>query len=475
LRKHHSSLIALITLVILIGWVWPARLSIWIDEAGTYWIVKDGLAQVFERSYYWSNFSPYYLVAWLAVQVGGQSELLMRVPSLLAMGAAAVFIYRIGTRLGDEETGVLAAGVFAVIFEVAFAAADARPYAFTLMTLTGYVLVLLRWLEAGRWRDAVGVVVFAVLTTYGHVLLAPGLVVPTVYALWRTSRRWHLAGLLMAVAALCIPLALQLRAYLSVDTVRMFAEVPGLSSYLQAVAPPQIFATLMVGVVTAYVVHAGMRSQWTPPVPTVIMLLAWVLLVPSVYFALGRTTSMQLFLPRYLLSTAPAISLLIACFIRSFHPIAARRTVAGVVMGLSLAGWMLSSGFHRNQDWRSAMAAVRNAAAGQDMPLVTASCFVEAQTPKDLEDPRLREALFAPEFFYPPGTRVIHLPFRFDEAYTLEVASRELAQATRFLVLTCDNHETMASLTAYAEGRRFTLERETHFRGLQLRQFGLPR
>ena len=103
-------------------WILPARNPLWRDETGTYWIVKDGITDVISRWYYWTNWSPYYLIEWLAVHVGGKSEFAMRFPSFAATCLAAFLIYRLGTRLWDRETGVLGALVFTVMPDVAFAA-----------------------------------------------------------------------------------------------------------------------------------------------------------------------------------------------------------------------------------------------------------------------------------------------------------------------------------------------------------------
>lgn len=465
--------LALSGILVVICWLLPTRDSLWLDETGTYWIVKDSLRSVFDRSYYWSNFSPYYLVAWLAVHLGGQNEVVIRLPSIIAMFVAAFFVYRIGTRLGDEETGLLAVAVFVSIQGVSYAAADARPYAFTLMALTGFVLVALRWLDKTQWRDAIAVVLLGALTAYGHVLLALGLVIPTLYALWRTSRRLRLVSMLVIVGLLIIPLAIQMRAYMSMGTVHMFAEVPALPDLFSAIAPPQLLATLIVGLVTAYVIHPVVKSQWRPAKPVVVMLLAWLLFAPSLIFLLGRTSTIQLFLPRYLLSTSPAAALLLACFVRSLDPITVRRVMVAVIMGLSLAGWVMSSSVHHGEDWRGAMTAVRKEAAGTSIPVITVSCFVEAQTPKDISDPRLKEVLFAPELLYQPAGRVIHLPYRFDETYVRQVAEKELTGQTRFLLLSCGDNDTSIWFTSYAATRQFQLEQVLNFRLLELRQFRL--
>ena len=463
--------LALVGLVVFLGWVVPITHSLWIDETMTYWFVKDGIQLTVERAYSSNNFSPYYAVAWLAVQLGGQSEIALRLPSIVAMSVATLFIHRIGTRLCDEETGFLACVVFVGIYDVSFAAADARTYAFTLMAMTGAVLAALRWMDGARLWDGVALVLSAALTFYGHVLLGLGLVVPILFILQRTTQKARFVAMLAMVGLLLIPLAIQMRAFMAMGTAYMWAGTPNLPQLLAAIAPPQLFAPFIVGLVAAYVTHANVRSLWKPAKSVVAMLLVWLLFVPTVFFLVSRTTGIEVFLPRYLLSTSPAVALLLACFIRCFSPITVRRVVVGVMAGLSLTGWMLSSGFHRGEDWRRAMAVVREHTEGTNVPLVVASCFVEARSPKDLDNPLLKEALFAPLAFYPAPGKVIRMPRDLDEDHARQVFERDLAWETRFLLLTCGETETAQWMTRYATDRQFHVDPVMNFRGLELRTF----
>jgi len=80
----RSLLIAAFAVAVIICWIFPTRNPLSRDEIGTLWIVKDSVADVWSRSYYWTNWSPYYAIEWLAVHAGGNSELVMRLPSVAA-------------------------------------------------------------------------------------------------------------------------------------------------------------------------------------------------------------------------------------------------------------------------------------------------------------------------------------------------------------------------------------------------------
>jgi prepilin signal peptidase PulO-like enzyme (type II secretory pathway) len=156
-------------------WVLPIRSSFWLDETGTYWVIKDGLGSLFARAMHWSGQSPlYYLVAWLAHFVPGRMEVALRLPSLIAMIAAAWLLYKLAARLFDAETAPFALLIFVCSEHVAFAAADARPYALALFLLIASTWMLVRWLDSGRLLDAAVYVLLTALTIYAHVLLPGG-------------------------------------------------------------------------------------------------------------------------------------------------------------------------------------------------------------------------------------------------------------------------------------------------------------
>ena len=116
------------------------------------------------------------------------------------------------------------------------------------------------------------------------------------------------------------------------------------------------------------------------------------------------------------------------------------------------------------------MAMLREKNASSETPVVIASCFIEAQRPKDLADPRLREVLFAPELAYPPAGRVIHVPYALTETYMQQVAEIALAGKDRYFILSCGEPEVVAWLRRWAHARGYRDEIAGRFRGLELRE-----
>jgi mannosyltransferase len=93
----------------------------------------------------------YYLVIHLWMGAFGDSATALRVPSVLAMTAAACVVALTGKRLGGATAGIVSGLVFAVIPSVSRFAQEARPYAFATLFAALATLLLLRALERPSW------------------------------------------------------------------------------------------------------------------------------------------------------------------------------------------------------------------------------------------------------------------------------------------------------------------------------------
>jgi mannosyltransferase len=140
----QAYLLAILILMVAL-WLLPLRRSLWVDEAGTYWTIKDGLQETLHRALRYQGQSPlYYVLTWLTLAAGGRSEWTLRLPSILAAGGAAFLLYRLGVLLFDRQTGLMAVIALVGLRGVVFAATNARPYALGLLLLVGAALALVR-------------------------------------------------------------------------------------------------------------------------------------------------------------------------------------------------------------------------------------------------------------------------------------------------------------------------------------------
>ncbi len=95
----------------------------------------------------------YYFGLHLWMAVFGQSATAMRLPSVIAMAAAAGAVALIGRRLGGGAAGLASGLVFALIPSVSRYAQEARPYAFATLFAALATLQFLRAMERPRWSQ----------------------------------------------------------------------------------------------------------------------------------------------------------------------------------------------------------------------------------------------------------------------------------------------------------------------------------
>ena len=434
-------------------WVLPIRSSFWLDETGTYWIIKDGLANAFVRAIHWSGQSPlYYLIAGLAHLAGGPTEVILRLPSLIAMIAAAWLLYKLAERLFDAETATLAVLVFACSEWVAFEAADARPYALALFLLIASAWMLVRWLDSGRPLYAAGYVLLAAVTIYAHVLMAIALAGHGIYALYRSRegvvKHAALPAAWTAAAGLSLPLVPHLLVLFRTRGSHAFAGAPNVSEFLASIAPPLLAAPVALGLLIGWLgAPRGSLERGrniVAPKESVILAAAWALLPLTTLYLFSVLTRSDLFQPRYYVSAAPGLALLFGWWLRAAATAPARALAAAllVICGSHSFGALQ----HGDEDWRGAMAKVRALTAGGDTPVLVASGFLEATNPDALTIPGLREVLFSPLALYPAGGKLIRLPMRLDEKstpYLETIVATDLQYRTRF-ILVCVSQQRIA-------------------------------
>lgn len=134
-------------------WFLAIRAPLWLDETSSFWQISAGFWQIFSRRGHVSAAYPYIL--WLTTRITGTSEVALRIPSILAMLAAAYLLYRAARELFDRDVALIVVVFFCAHPIVVFASIDARPYAFGTLAINAaiYILVCLRrsnsnWLAA---------------------------------------------------------------------------------------------------------------------------------------------------------------------------------------------------------------------------------------------------------------------------------------------------------------------------------------
>ncbi|MFH8294219.1 glycosyltransferase family 39 protein [Streptomyces sp. NPDC018059] len=274
----------------------------WRDEAVTYDVSRRDLSGI------WRTLGDadavhglYYLVMHGLFRLSGDADplLVMRLPSVLAMGAAAAGVALVGGRLAGPRAGMLAGLFFAVVPSVQRFAQEGRSYAMVcaLVVWATYALVRAVAAEADRTRRAwwpYGALMlvacllheFAVLTLAAHALSVPR----------AARRRWAVAsGVVVAALA---PLA--------VVSERQKAQVDWL--YANPWTYAGAVAVCLLGAGCAVLLRR--RGLGAPAADALVRLALPLLVVPTTLLLLCAPVK-PLFVDRYVLYGMAGLALLV--------------------------------------------------------------------------------------------------------------------------------------------------------------------
>jgi mannosyltransferase len=279
----------------------------------------------------------YYVIIWAVVRIGGAGELATRLPSALAMAAAAAAVTALGRRLLSPRAGLASGLVFAILPEVSWYGQEARSYAMVtaLAAVASYLLV--RALQAaggagaGRWLAAYGAVLAAlgVVNLFGLLLIVPHAV--TVGMEWRRSVSGHgvsghgvsghgaarsLALGWLAAAAAAVLLVSPLTALAWVQRGQLAwlspAGLAGLASMqlLVGTTAMTIAAGAVLACAVAFCARRGQeRLAVAWPRGLTGLAVPWLVLPPAILLAVSPVTPIYAF--RYVMICTPAVALLL--------------------------------------------------------------------------------------------------------------------------------------------------------------------
>ncbi|MFU8872017.1 glycosyltransferase family 39 protein [Micromonospora sp. SL4-19] len=318
---------------------------------------------------------PYYLFlhGWTALL--GASPAALRLPSALAMAAAAGLTARLGERLVGPRGGLLAGLLFALLPGTARYGQEARPYALATLLAVLATLLLVGALRRPTWRRWTGyalavaalglthLIALSLLAAHGLAVLLTAVRGPAAAGLQRVGARptgsrraapsvgpaWGWVAALLPTALLVGPLVLAARAQRSrqLDWVHLVRPAD-LAALPVGVAQSAVVGGLLLGLAALGAVRLGRRAL----LPGAAVLLPVLLL-----FAAGALV--PLWVTRYLLFTVPFACLLAGAALPGVRlaPALAVVTLAGL---LSLPD---QAALRRTHEWpRSVLVDYRGAA-----------------------------------------------------------------------------------------------------------------
>jgi len=420
-------------------WLMPLPSSFWVDEMGTAFVVRHGADDPSLKVAPQVPASIYYVLPRLADRYFGLSETAYRVPSAVALAIALFLIAKIAARLIHPAAGWFAAFTCLALREFNYQAADARPYALGTCGSAAGVWFLIRWLDDGRWRDALWFTLFASLMWRVHLIFWPFYAVFVCYALVRLIRRdtkvgWLRAGAVFAILGLSLaPVFLQ-----------ALAIYRHAGAHVVVAAPTGADLTngLKLSFLVTFCAVAAALARWrrwprmegVASPSSLSLILGWWALHPLLLFAFSRLTGNSVFVPRYLYIALPGVAMTAVAAAALFVPPARWKTLAaalGVGILLFMGRWNQVWPLHHSSDWRTAASRLNQQRPPADMPVICPSPFIEARPPVWTPDYPLATFLYAHLAVYPIQGKVYPFPFenddpseRFARALTREILSR---------------------------------------------------
>lgn len=444
--KHETWLAAAYGVALLSSlsiWFLAVRAPLWVDETLSYWQIAGGFKQIWARSVQGNSFAAYAYILWLTKTIFGSSELVLRIPSILAMLAAVYVFYRCARELFDWDVSLIATMLFILPRGIAFAAIDVRPYPFALLVTNLAIFLFLRWMKTNRTAYAALFGIASAGIFYFHYLFASILAALALYYLLtrRSSLRADMRQIGVALGCFAIfllPVLPRLQYIYQTRTAHSFAPAPQWTSFFQVLNPGKGQLLVLAGVILLAVVARQLVLPRREALGK-LLLCASLALVPTLcLYAISVSTSVHVFIPRYLLVAMPGIALCWGglCSLINSRPLRGLFCLVFVALCVSQAYSSPLSRRHE-ESWKEALAFADANAAADHALLLMCSPLVEADF-QSMPAVASESVLYSPLSYYKVSAPVVPLPRTLNaeaERQAKQFLLKAAQQHTRFLVL----------------------------------------
>ena len=313
--------------------------SFWRDEGATQSATQRSLPELIAMlGHVDAVHGAYYVLMWLVVRLAGHSELALRLPSALAMAAAAAFITVTGRRLVSRRAGLAAGLTFAALPAVSWFAQDARPFAMETAAGAAASYFLVRLAEDdgrrcwARWYAA-SLVALGLANVFG-LLLIPAHAMTL--AAWPPTAHWRAVGRswLRATAAACVLLVPLLVAAWAQRAQVGWLRPPGAAAALATgrlvgSAGLLLAAAVLTGLGLAFATLGHrLAADWPARLPA--LGLPWLAGPPVILFMMSQVEPAYTF--RYIVFCVPGAALLVGTGLAAAGRAAAAAGLALIVL-----------------------------------------------------------------------------------------------------------------------------------------------
>ena len=396
--------------------------SFWVDEAGTFWMAQGGPLEAIHKTWQWPGQSVLYafIESFFQVNNGVLREFVLRLPTLVSAIVAYYFIYRLAEDALGKASGLTAVVLFAFHPLTLQIEAQARPYGPAMAAVIASCWALNRWVVKRENRILAGYIVSSALVVYFHYFFAVIFLAHACYLLYvflidRQSTHWkRIIGAYLAIGILVCPLWPHMRLLLREAHTLPFVAPPTIPQLTEFLLPSLlIFGALTAALIVQFFFPNALRKPPAFDRSFLVLLFAWWLLGPAIFFLTSVATPMRVFIARYMTFAVPAQALILAYIGFSVFGPASSRVWALLAVLLS-TGSPLSMIAGRKVGYEELMPFMRviKAESVKANPPVFYSSPLPESNFYDWKDGLSGTArLFAPFVVYPMPNKLLPLPY----------------------------------------------------------------
>ena len=321
--------------------------SYWRDEGATLAAVQRPFPQLVRMlGHVDAVHGGYYMIIWPLVRVAGTGEIVTRLPSAVAMAAAAGLVAALGRRLVSPAAGLAAGLIFAILPQVSLYAQDARSYAMVTALGTAGSYLLVRAIGApGRRRGwltgyAACLGTMAALNIFGILLVAAHAAAVALACRRQASdgaRRLLALSWLAAATAAALLASPVLALGIAQRGTASWIKPPGpdtVASLWRLAGPrPLVIAICLVTLgglaASALRGRAAWGARWPAALPE--LAVPWLIVPPALLIGISFAT--PLYVPRYVLYCLPAAALLAGAGLAALGQAVTGRAIAARTAG----------------------------------------------------------------------------------------------------------------------------------------------
>jgi hypothetical protein len=432
----------------------PLLRSLWIDEAGMFWMARGGPVAAIQKTLHWPGQSILYsaITSLFCFEGSPFRDILLRLPALLGAAAACYILYRFANEAIGPGAGRIAAILFAFSPPTIEFATQARPYTCAMAASAASCWTLYRWAQSRQRRWLTAYVVSLTLVFYFHYMFAVIFATHAAMVAWdvfykrRFSRAGELVIAYLAVVLLVLPLVPHLLLLFRESHTLSFARKPGLAQLAELLLPP-VFATGLFAMgILVYTLYPGVAwkaGAWRTGM--VAMMVVWWCAGPLLAFAVSNVTSAEIFVPRYISYSGLGLVLLLTSV--GYSVFGPRVGFAWVLLGTLLTtGNPLHIANIRNPgaaELRPVMRVIQNESAGQlSLPPVVARSDLTESDFLDWQAGNAQDSyLFAAFVAYPMKNTLVPLPFRLTDPvkdHVVQLIDGSLKSDNKIIFVTSD-------------------------------------